>query len=123
MSEVVPLLDKIRILAAADFKQEVVDVPEWGGPIRLRGLSGSERAWCDKVLQDQQAGKGGALSYNAALVSCGAITAEGNAVFTRQEAASLSNKSYDVLDRLAFKVLELSGATLRTQQDTEKNFG
>lgn len=123
MSELVPLLDKVRILAAADFRQEVVDVPEWGGPIRLRGLSGSERAWCDRMLQEVQAGKAAAMSYNAALVACSAIDSDGNAVFTRAEASALASKSYEVLDRLAFKILELSGATVSSQQNTEKNSG
>lgn len=123
MSEVVPLLDKVRILAAADFREEVVDVPEWGGSIRLRGLSGAERAWCEKIRDDQQSGKPSPVSYNAALVASGAISESGAALFNRQEAAALSGKSYDVLDRLAFKVLELSGMTVAVQQETEKNSG
>ena len=37
------LLTKERILAVDDIVTEDVDVPEWGGTVRVRGLSGTER--------------------------------------------------------------------------------
>ena len=38
-----PILNKAAILAAEDLKTETVAVPEWGGEVRVRTLTGTER--------------------------------------------------------------------------------
>ena len=40
------LLTKEQMLAADDIKSERVEVPEWGGDVMVRGLTGTQRdAW------------------------------------------------------------------------------
>jgi hypothetical protein len=43
-----PLLDRAAILGADDREYELVDVPQWGGTVRVRALSGTDR---DRYLQ------------------------------------------------------------------------
>jgi len=37
------LLSKTAILAANDLKSEDIEVPEWGGAVRVRSFTGRER--------------------------------------------------------------------------------
>ena len=43
MAKGTALLSKEAILAAQDVVTELVEVPEWGGSVRVRGLTGAER--------------------------------------------------------------------------------
>lgn len=116
-----PLLTKQVVFSAQDFHFDTVDVKEWGGSLRVRELSGEERSYCDRILKDIEAGKGTHNTYPAAIIACGAVDEQGNAVFTRQDIPTLSRKADAVLQRVAVRILELSGATVEQQRDIEKN--
>ncbi len=116
-----PLLNKQAVFLANDFHFDTLEVKEWNGHIRLRELSGEERSFCDKISADVQAGRGGANTYAAAIVACGVVDEQGNSVFSRQDVAALSKKSDAVLQRIAVKILQLSGATFEARQELEKN--
>lgn len=121
MADDAPLLDKSRILGADDFQQDYLDVPEWHGRLRLRGLNGEERTWTNAILKEIQDGKGAGKSYSAALVICGVINEQGASLFSRGELGVLSRKSDAVLDRIAWRILELSGMTRESAVELEKN--
>ena len=53
------LLSKEAILAAQDLPSEDVEVPEWGGTVRVRGLDGKGR---DEYFMSQAVIRGGAGS-------------------------------------------------------------
>lgn len=51
-------LTKDQIVAAVDIKTELVDVPEWGGAVAVRGLTGLERdAFEQTMVRVDEAGK------------------------------------------------------------------
>jgi len=45
-------LNKEQILRADDLKTEEVDVPEWGGSVRVRVLTGTERDAFESSIYD-----------------------------------------------------------------------
>ena len=51
------LLTKDDILNADDLPSEVVDVPEWGGHVKVRTMSGSERDAFEASLIESQGKK------------------------------------------------------------------
>lgn len=114
-------VNKQLVFGASDFRFGEVDVPEWGGKLRVRELSGDERSWCDQIGKAIEAGKPGQPSYAAAIIVCGAVDETGASLFARADAAGLSKKADVVLQRVAIKILELSNATVQTQVDAEKN--
>ncbi len=100
------LLSKDFILKTPDLPAEDVDVPEWGGTVRVRMLTAAERdAW-------EAASFGGETknlqNVRARLVVLCAVDGEGKRLFTDADAAALGNKSGAALDRLFEAAMTLS---------------
>lgn len=105
------LLTRDEILAAADVQEETVQVPEWGGAVRIVGLTGSERdqyeAW---IIQ----GKGKNRDVNlrqsrAKLVMMCAKDAEGKRLFDEADLIRLGAKSALAMQRVFDVAAALSG--------------
>lgn len=107
------LLNKDAILGADDRKSEDVDVPEWGGTVRLVGLSGAERDAYEASLV-VLGPKGNAIGRNfvnmrARLVAKCLVDEDGDRLFTDSEIKDLGTKSGAVIDRLFDKAKAMSG--------------
>ncbi len=105
------LLTKEQILAAQDLPTEDVDVPEWGGSVRLRTLSGAERdRWEESRIE--QRGKSRKTNYQnitASLIALCAVDSEGKRLFSEAEVHALGRKSAKVLGRLFDACRRLNG--------------
>jgi hypothetical protein len=119
------LLTKSQILAATDIDTRDISVPEWGGTVRVRGLSGAER---DKFESSfvQFDGKGNRKAPNlthlrARLVSMAAVDDQGNLMFTEADILSLSNKSASALQRVADVAQAMSGLSDKDVDELTKN--
>jgi len=105
-------LSKEAILKADDLATEDVDVPEWGGAIRLRCLTGTER---DEYEASVLVGKGKDRDINMAnararMIFLSAVDEENNRIFTAQkDVEALGKKNAAVLDRLFGVCQKLSG--------------
>lgn len=110
------LLSRDAILAADDRVTDVVDVPEWGGQVRVRALSGSERDHYMNSLYTMRAdGKGGMEigSMNldgsqARLVALAAVDDADQPLFSPADVAALTEKSGTALDRVYRAASKLS---------------
>lgn len=93
-------LTREQILAAVDRKIEPIEVPEWGGTVYVRSLSGSERDALE--WQVKQAAESGALGQNArARFAASFICDEsGSPLFTENDIEALGAKSGAALDRV-----------------------
>lgn len=99
------------ILSADDLGAEDVEVPEWGGAVRVQGLTGAERDKFEAAFA--VAGKGSARGYEmvrARLAAACIVDAEGNRLF-RGDATirRLGEKSAAALDRVFEVACRLSG--------------
>ena len=97
-------LNAESILAAEDFKYAEVECPEWGGTVRVRSLSGGQRAQITQRVNDKQLDE---LDELLAVMAC--VDEDGSRIFTNKDIASLKKKSAAVVTRIAKKVLEISG--------------
>lgn len=105
------LLGRDEILAAVDLQQEDVPVPEWGGTVRIRGLSGSER---DQYEAWIISGKGKNRDVNlrqsrAKLVMMCAVDVDGRRLFDEADIIRLGAKSALAMQRVFDKAAALSG--------------
>lgn len=91
------VLSKAAILAADDKKTFTVDVPEWGGSVVIRVMSGTER---DRFESEFVGGNKNVEMVRAKLVAKCLCDEEGNRLFNEQEIPALGEKSAAVLDRL-----------------------
>src|SRR4051812_7645511 len=89
------LLGRDEILAAADAQSEIVPVPEWGGAVRIDGLTGTER---DQYEAWIISGKGKNRDVNlrqarSKLVMMCARDADGKRLFDEADLLRLGAKS------------------------------
>lgn len=113
------LLTAESILAAEDFVYDIVDCPEWGGEVRVRSLSGAQRATLKKAID------AGQDNIDETVCVMAIVDQDGNRIFTQQQIAALSKKNTSVITRIAMRVLQISGMRDRDKalKDAEKNSG
>lgn len=103
-------LSRDQVLEADDYRSEVVEVPEWGGKIRVKGLSGLERERYEQSVGylkgDRWVSKG---NVQARLVVMCAIDADGRQLFGEDDIAKLTRKSSAALKRVVDACRRLSG--------------
>lgn len=104
------LLTADQILTADDLDTKDVEVSEWGGSVRVRGLSGRERDRFEASLRDDR-GETDTDNIRAKLVGRAVIDETGSRVFTDAQINALGEKSGAVLDRLFDEIRDLSGMT------------
>jgi hypothetical protein len=117
------LLSKDAILKADDLPRQVVEVPEWGGSVMVRGLTGSER---DKFEASVLVKKGKdydvkLADLRARLVVLSVIDEAGTRLFDDNDVAELGKKSASALNRVFEAAQRLSGLTDQDIEELEKN--
>ena len=112
-----------KILAAEDIASEMVDVPEWGVKVEVRGMNGSDRS---RILDAAAAAGTNGLSVGAMYVDTVIATAydpeTGLRVFSDSDRDSLLGKSASAIDRLAEVGMRLSGMSVEAQDNAKKRF-
>lgn len=90
------------ILKADDLKVEKVFIPEWDGFVYVRSLTGAERdAWeAEGYLSKNEKGQPNLYNLRARLVVLCAVDAEGNRLFTKEQAEALGEKNAGALDKI-----------------------
>lgn len=124
MTKSVGLLDRAAILGADDLPLEVVEVPEWGGSVKVIGLTGTQRdAFEASVVQRNGKNKTMNLrNVRARLVSMTVVDAENKRIFGPQDVDELGKKSAAALDRVFSKAQELSGISVDDVEELTENF-
>lgn len=107
------LLTKELIVAKNDAAYDIVAVPEWGGEVRVRSLTGAERT--ELRLKGE-----GAPSWDAMACSMGIVDEKGVNLFTITETITLAKKHPLVLERIAKSILELSTLTAEARAEEAK---
>jgi ribosomal protein S21 len=120
----VVFLTKDQILAAADLPEEVVDVPEWGGKVLIRGMTGAERdAFEESVMVTRGNNRELNLrNFRAKLVArsiVDPVTKE--RMFSDNEIAELGKKSARALQRVFEAALRLNGMTAESVEELTKS--
>jgi hypothetical protein len=100
-------LSKDQILAAQDRQYAEVDVPEWGGKVRLSSLTARQSLELDAVTKKFQEGKV-ADPIGPLLVAC-IVDADGKPIFTKDDLDGLGKKNPAVILRLAEHIKKLNG--------------
>ncbi|WP_116048780.1 hypothetical protein [Amycolatopsis palatopharyngis] len=107
------LLSRDQILEAKDITSEDVDVPEWGGTVRVMALSGWER---DKFEAAMVAGKGKNRTVTmdnvrAKMAAASIVNEDGQRLFSESDVRELGKKSAAALQKVFKTAQRLSGLT------------
>lgn len=106
------LLDRNAIFQTVDLKIETVNVPEWGGAVKVRGMTGAERDLFESHLITQDAKgrtKTNMRNARARIVVICCVDDDGKQIFQEGDIADLSRKSASALDRIYEVAATLSG--------------
>lgn len=125
------VLSRDDIMRAQDLKRELVEVPEWGGSVYVRGLTGSERGLWEQSLsrvQPTAPGREAAVQFHleemrVTLCTLCLVDENGARLFKDQEVKLLGRKSSQALQRVYDVAARLSaigeGAVAQEVKDSE----
>jgi hypothetical protein len=100
------ILSKDAILAADDLPRETVNVPEWGGEVLVRTMSGTDRDAFEASLIEKD---GRMENVRARLVALTLCDAQGDRLFDDSQIVALGRKSARALDRVFSVAQRLNG--------------
>ena len=117
------LLSKTAILTANDLQTEDIEVPEWGGAVRVRSFTGRERDAFESsmVRGDGRDRKVDLTNMRARLVGLTVIDETGQRLFTDEEVDLLGAKSGAALDRVFAVAQKLNGLSGADVEELSKN--
>lgn len=113
-------LTRDEIRNVRDLPEEVVAVPEWGGEVTVRGMTGKARDQFERWMVDFKSlgknGKGGLgmedvdmRNVRAKVVVLTCVGEDGELIFDEKDLGWLGEKSGVALDRVAGVGMRLSG--------------
>lgn len=104
------MLNRDDILGADDLARELVAVPEWGGEVYVRCLTGSERAQLQQgfdAYDDKETTQRG-MFYRDMLIILALCDERNKPFFTWEDREAMLSKSAQVLERLFIVALRLN---------------
>lgn len=117
------MLTRDEILKKIDIESKVVAVPEWGGKVKVRGMTGEERDSFEGSITTVVDGKASVDTKNvrAKLIALCVIDEKGERLFTEKDALLLGKKSAAALQRIFDVASDLSGLSKGSVEDAIKN--
>jgi len=117
------ILTREQILQADDLRRELVAVPEWGGQVYVRSLTGTERDQFEASFitvngMDTQLKL---ENIRAQLVSMTAVDDDGKRLFSAADVQALASKNAAALQRLFETAQKLSGLSKEDVKELAKN--
>ena len=100
------LLTKDSILSSNDLPNDIVEVPQWGGSVKVRGMTAGERDRFEDMIRTKGLG-----ALRATLAAMCIIDEDGKRLFTDIEVNKLGDKSAEALDLVVEVASRLSGLT------------
>ena len=104
-----------EIIAADDCETKDVNVPEWGGSVRFKTMSGKDRDNYIQTVQSRLVGSGDnrrVRNYQglpAILLSACLVKADGSKLMERKQVEDLQSKNGAIIDRLVKIAQEMNG--------------
>jgi hypothetical protein len=118
-------LGRDAILAAEDLPSDDVEVPQWGGKVRVRSMSGAQRLVyersCEKLRRKGAFDVDGSMKVIALLVIHTAIGGDGKPLFEEQDLKRLLDKNFDAVGIVFEKAALLNGMRKKDVEDLAGN--
>jgi len=114
------MLNREEILAKNALESELVSVPEWGGEVRVRAMTGAERDRLEiACAQRRKAGK--STRFRASLAVVTVCDDNLHPIFVADDAEIIDKMPAAGLGRVADVAMRLSGISEEDAEDLEKN--
>jgi hypothetical protein len=118
-------LGRDAILDADDRKYEAVDCPEWGGKVRVRALTGSQRDAYEESLLTTNGNnrKVNLANARAKMLVLAVVDSDGRQVFSADDVRALGRKNAAPIERIFDVARRLSGMSDEDVEKLTENFG
>ena len=117
------MLSKEQILAAEDLSTETIHVPEWGGDVVIKELTGAQKDAFEQTTFTRN-GKNYEVNLTdmrARLCAISIVGEDGSRMFCDREIKALGGKSAKALDRVFSACQRLNGMTNDEIDEMSKN--
>jgi len=116
-------LNRDTVLSATDLEVRILDVPEWGGQIRLKTMDGTRRDMFDAELQKRRISDNEVdiREMKALLLVLTAVDDSDQMIFELRDVKELNKKSGAVLDRLWDDIRQMNGIGQSNLEEMTKN--
>ena len=117
------ILTKAQILSSKDSKTETVSVPEWGGEVIIKLMSGAEKdAWEEECYGNREPDEQKKFrNVRATLAAFIIVDDAGKQLFTVEEIEKLGEKSRTALDRIWARGSKLNKLSKSDIEELSKN--
>lgn len=106
------MLGKDAILSGACLKVEEIDVPEWGGKVRIRELGGGDLAFFQSTLNPkggETLNVGESIDAYATLLALSVVGEDGQPLFSRDDIPKLKTNPLRILQAIGGACFKLNG--------------
>lgn len=119
------LLGRDEILGADDLRTKDIPVPEWGGEVRIKALTGEERDRFEASLTQTRGNKTkqNMENFRARLIALCIVNEDGERLFVTADIKALGRKSVAALQRVFNACNELNGLSEEDIDDLTEGFG
>jgi hypothetical protein len=119
------MLSREQFLGADTLTRVEIQIPELGGSVYVRVLTGAERDWLDSHVFDDEGEilppKQRLANYRGRLVALSTCNADGTSLFTLADVETLSRMAAKVLDRIVDVAQRINGMTQEEIDTLTKN--
>ena len=115
------LLNKQQILGAEDRGGKTVEVPEWGGAVRLTELTAADFNDLASFAQRNPEKSGAETRYRERFLARCIVDEHGTRLFTDEDIETLSGKCGRVVQRLFVEAQKVNALDAAAIGDAEKN--
>ena len=118
------ILTREMILQADDLRRELVSIPEWGGEVYVRSLTGAERDQFEAGMMKIVVGGTPVVKLELARARLASLTMcdeSGQRLFTEADVVALSGKCAAPLERVFEAAGQLSGLSKADVEELAKN--
>lgn len=123
------MLSKDAILDVKDLETQIVEVPEWGGAVTVRSMTGVDRDAFESSLNETKIGSDGKEiqarnleNFRARLCAATMVNVHGKLLFPNPEdVVKLGRKSSRALDRVMKVAQKLNGIGVEDVEELTKN--
>lgn len=115
------ILGRDDILSVDDVDIIEVEIPEWGGSVNIREMTGADRDAIESLLFDESGNQRQVKNFRGIVVSMSVVDSDGNRIFGEDDIETLEQKSAAALNRIFLAALELNAMTASSAKAIEKN--
>ncbi len=117
-------LSRDQILEASDLRSQLAEVPEWGGAVLVRTMTGADRdAFENSMVSVRPDGtrEQNLTNFRTKLVALTVVDDAGNLLFSADDLARLAAKSALAIDRVFLVAQSINGLGAQAVETAAKN--